>query len=255
MDDPNMAQNVDAGEDTSVSITPIEEPKATEEVEEPKVEVTAETAGETIETVESPKKGAEARIRELNARAKKAEAETEVEKEKAASLAKRIEELTGSVEPQMEYPSFTPQVEPGEEITPEQYEIDIMRKADALVQLRWKQKESLDRINLGAQSAIKTYPQLDPESESFDRELSDSVTEAVEGYISKNIYNADVKKFVYKLMKPYNRAVTKEVGKVSETIAKQASETALRPTSVKSIDEDDSNLSISELEKKYGVVY
>ena len=55
-------------------------------------------------------------------------------------------------------------------------------------------------------------------------------------------------------MKPYNRAVAKEVGKVTENIAKQVSETALRPTQIATSEKKFEELSIKEMEKQLGVV-
>jgi len=174
---------------------------------------------------------------------------------KAQSLADRLAEITGSVEPNAGFNQpYMPQVEQGAEISPEQYQQDVMRRADSLVTLRLKQQEAVNKINNDANGAIKAYPQLDPESDLFDKELSDSVTEAAEGYIHKNPYGADVRRYVDKLMKPYQRAVTKEVGKVTENIAKQVSQTALRPTSVRQTEKTIDDMTPKELEEKLGVV-
>ncbi|MBM3120116.1 MAG: hypothetical protein FJ006_11345 [Chloroflexi bacterium] len=215
----------------------------TEEVGEAKLE------GEEAGTGEVPKKGYTQRVRELVKEREEAKAE-------AQSLKDRLAELTGSVEPQEGFlPPYQPQVEPGTEISPEQYQTDVLKTADGLVTLKLKQFEAINRINDEAVEALKVYPALDPESESFNRELSDSVTEAVEAHVKANPYSASVKKFVDKLMKPYEKAVTKEVGQVTEKLAKQVSETALRPTSVKQGEKPDSEKTIAELENELGVVY
>ena len=102
---------------------------------------------------------------------------------------------------------------------------------------------------------MRLYPELDPESDSFDKELSESVTEATLAYVKSEPYTASPKKFVDKMMKPYRRAVTKEVGKASENIARQVSQAAQRPTSVSTGGKkSDNELSIKELEDKYGIV-
>jgi hypothetical protein len=188
-------------------------------------------------------KGANSRIRELNQRAKQAE-------ERAVSLEQRIAELTQSGDVQQ----YTPQVQPGEEITPERYSQDVTKTANSIVELRMKQYEAENRIKSESSDVIRTYPQLDPNSPEFDRELSDTITEAVEAHIRTNPYSAQVKKFTDRLMKPYKRAVEKEVGQVTEKIAKQVSETALRPTSVKKTEKTAGEMSIAELEKRLGVV-
>jgi len=228
--------------------TPSVSEETTEEVttEETTPEIkTEEVPKEETETGESPKKGYSERVRELNTRAKEAEA-------KAESLAQRLEALTGSNEPQGQ--PYSPQVEPGSEVSPDQYRQDVMRSADSLVQLRFKQQETLGKINKDAMTAVKKYPQLDPDSDSFDKDLSDSITEAVEAHVKADPYKASVGSFVDRLMKPYNRAVTKEVGQATEKLAKQVSEAALRPTQNRAVEKNTNDKSIAELEAELGIV-
>jgi len=245
------ALNQNAGEEASVSTTPVEETKAP--VEDLKPETETKPTGEEEVKAEEPKeevpvkKGAEARIRELNAKAKAAE-------EKAQSLAQKLEELTSGVpEPAKNLP-YTPQVQPGAEVSPEQYQADVTKTADALVQLRLNQYKVVENINKEAEKAVKEYPELDPESDQFDKELNESVTEAALSYVRANPYGS-VKRFVDKLMKPYKRSLMKEVAEETETITKQVSQAALRPTPSKKIDKTYDDMSIKELEKELGVVY
>lgn len=237
----------EAGEEASSSESSTEEPKATEEVETPESEATVEETEETkTETVETPKKGAQSRIRELNAKAKSAE-------ERAKSLEDKLAELTRPVGPDVPQAQYTPQVELGGEISPEQYKLDVQQAGMSAAKLLIAQNNAINRINQEASEAIHKFPQLDPDSDSFDKELSDSVTEATLAYVQQNPYSASPKNFVEKMMKPYLRSVTKEVGKVTENIAKQVSETATRPTSVSTKGgKSDAEKSIKELEAEYG---
>ena len=247
----------ESGDETATDTTPVAEEQATEEVAEPEVEVTAETEGESTETVESPKKGYSARVRELNAKAKAAE-------EKAKSLEERIAELTGSVEPQREIPAYNPQeplIAPGEEIDATELnkrqserETKILQQADSMAQLRARQSEAIVRIHNETSEVMRAYPELDPESDTFDRDLSDAVTEAVENGVKANPYTVSVKGVVAKLMKPYKGAVTKEVGKATENIARQVSESALKPTSIRKDEKALEEKSIEELEAELGTV-
>lgn len=216
---------------------------ATEEVEEATPETKTEEA-EPTETGDSSKKGANQRIRELNAKAKAAE-------EKAQSLAQRLEELSKASDNTL--PPYNPTIEPGTEISPEQYSQDVARKADAIVTLRMKQQDTLNRIKSESIEAVGAYPELDPESDSFNKDLSDSITDAVEAHLRVNP-DKSVTELVSKLMKPYKRAVDKEVGQVSENLAKQVSETALRPTSVRQAEKSNNDKTIAELEAELGVV-
>jgi len=249
MDDDQIDVKEPVGEEANIETPSVPEPKATEEVETTpeESEIKTEDEGETkTETEKAPKKGYEARVRELNAKAKSAE-------EKAKSLEEQLAELTSPVgqAPQVQY---QPQVQPGQELTTEQYKQDVLQTAQGVVDLQIKQNNALNRINTEAGEVIRKYPQLDPESDSFNRELSDSITAATKAHVRADPYTASPKKFVEQMMKPYLRAVTKEIGKETENIAKQVSETAVRPTSAQPTEKSFKELSIKEMEKKLGMV-
>lgn len=243
----------------------LEAPPATEEKdseETPKVEV--ESAGETKTEGEeagegAKKKGYSQRVRQLVKKTKKAEA-------KAQSLEEKLAELTAPIEQQVARQPIQPQqdepiVADGETFSAAELdkrikarEHRIIQRADSVAQLRAKQSEAITRINQEASEVLRDHPELDPQSDSFDEELSDSVTEATEAHVKANPYSASVKNFVAKQMKPYKRAVAKEVGKVTEKVARQASETALRPASVGGGDKKFEEKSVEEMEEQLGVV-
>lgn len=250
MDNDPQDVNLEAGVEASLETSSVPEPKAAEEVETPSDEPNTTVEGEpeetTPETEDAPKKGAQSRIRELNAKAKSAEI-------KAQSLEAKLAELTGQVGQVPEAP-YSPQIKEGEEVSQEQYKQDVQRSAMSAAQLLIAQNNAVTRINTEASQVLQQYPQLDPDSDQFDEELSDSVTEAVEAVVKANPYTASPKKIVEKWMKPYARAVTKEVGKETANLAKQVAESATRPTSVstkggKSADEK----TVEELEAELGV--
>lgn len=217
---------------------PVEDTKADEPQAQP---------DESTETGEAPKKGAEARIRELNA-------EKKAEREKRIGLEQKLAELTGSVEPSAPRAPYTPQVEAGTEVSPEQYRHDVQQSAMSAAQLLIAQNNAVHRIDSEAKQITRDYPQLDPSSDQYDKELSDSVTEATVAYVQGQPYTASPRKFVDRLMKPYQRSVTREVGEETVNIAKQVAGSATRPTSVTtSGGKSDDELSIKELEKKYGI--
>jgi hypothetical protein len=250
MDDDQIDVKVPAGEEASIETPSVPEPKATEEVETTpeESEIKTDNEGETkTETEKAPKKGAEARIRELNAKAKSAE-------EKAKSLEEQLAELTSPAGQVPQVQQYQPQVQPGQELTTEQYKQDVLQTAQGVVDLQIKQNNALNRINSEAGEVIRKYPQLDPESDSFNKELSDSVTAATMAHVRAEPYTASPKKFVEQMMKPYLRAVTREIGKETENIAKQVSETAVRPTSAQPTEKSFKELSIKEMEKKLGIV-
>lgn len=260
---------------TQQVLNEIPEP-VTEEVESPTTETndievqqeeTPASESESEETIEQPtkevdqlpKKGAESRIRELNSNLKKERAEKE-------SLARKIQELTGSVEPQGYQPNNgynpnVPLIAPGEEVTQEELQRRIaqrdewlLQRANNMARFEIAKKETLDRVNRESEESIKAYPQLDPDSDSFDDELSESISQATLAYVRTNP-TGSVKKFVDGLMKPYMRSLDKSVASQQTEIVKQASQTAMRPNSVPSTDKKVEDMSTEELEKKLGFVY
>lgn len=234
------------GEVAQTDSLPVKEPTLEPAVPAEPAEPTGEEKAVEAKD-EGVKKDANQRIRELVKEKNEA-------KRKAESLAEQMAKLTDSMSAGNDY---TPQpVAPVSEqedstITREQYELDVMRKADALVQLRLKQQETIARVNRESAEAIAKYRQLDPDAEEFDAELSESIAEATLSYVKTNPTEG-VKKFVDKLMKPYMRSLEKEVGKVTENVAKQVSEAALRPTSHREVERKPEDLSLSELEKRLG---
>lgn len=257
--DENKAKN--EVEEPTIDTTPVPE-EVPEEVVKEEVPSAEETPEVTPETEEAPKKSYAHRVQELVADKKAAEEKATVAEEKAKSLADTLAELNSPVGQQQYVPQAPePIVAPGEEI--DALELDrrlqareqrILQNADAIVTLRGKQQEAITRINDEAKDVIRKYAELDPSSDSFDKELSDTVSEATEAYVSKSPFTASVSKFVDRLMKPYKGSIAKGVGEATETIAKQVSEAALRPTSIRKQEKPTNEKSAKELEEELGIV-
>ena len=230
-------------------------------------EETPASESESEETIEQPaekvdqppKKGAESRIRELNQKVKDERAEKE-------SLARKIQELTGSVEPQGYRPNNgynpnQPLVDPGEEVTQEELQARVakrdqwlLQQADNMARFREVQRDTYNRINNESNEAEKAYPQLNPDSDDYDKELSNSIAEASLAFVKTNP-TGSLKKFVDGLMKPYLRSIDKSVASQQGEIAKQASQSAMRPNQVVATEKKVEDMDLKELEKKLGIVY
>lgn len=240
IEEMEKALNTTNGEETVIDTTPVVEEQTTEETPEAETEEASKEEAEAEETVkEEPKKGASTRIRELSGEVK--------------SLKQRLGEVTGRIGaiPTQQY---QPQVDLDSEVTPEQYRQHVLQQADSIVQLRMKQSETMNRIENESSDVMRKYPQLDPENESFDEELSGTITDAIEAQVKLNPYSTSVKSIADKLMKPFNRAVDNGVAQEKETIARQVSETALRPTNVRKQEKSASEKSIADLEAELGVL-
>lgn len=226
---------------------PIDESLRPAEVED-EAEATESTEEEAPEasTENESRKTANSRIRELVAEKKEAEKQASEERAKAESLAEQMKKFTT---PQL--PTYQPPQETADgEITVD----EVLRRADALTQIRLAQMENLNRVNNEALEAIREYPELDPKSDSFDAELSESISKATMAQVQANP-TASVKDFVSGLMKPYRRSIEKQASSQKETITKQVSEQAMRPTQVQEQEKPFSELSIEEMEKQLGVVH
>lgn len=253
-----------------------EEPPTSEETTEEISEVKEEPKAESIEEAEESKteetkteesnKGYSQRVRELNQAKKSAEEEAQKAKEEVKSLSDRLAEITQPIGSQQGQPAFKPQYQEGQEVPVEQLQRDVTSTADAIVNLRISQNNAINQIGNDARDAVTKYPQLDPKSDDFNTELSEAIYEAVEKestILSYDNYGrpvrsvnvaANVAKVVDRLMKPYLRAVNKEVGQATENIAKQVSESALRPTSIRKEEKAAADKTVEELEQELGVV-
>lgn len=247
----------DIGEAVTPSATPADDngkgfyddiPEPTEEAEESAPSEESEEQEITEESESNSKKDASSRIRELNSKAKDAEA-------KAASLAKQIEELTASSQqPQYgDWGNQYPQSETGE-ITAEELEARAVQRAMALTEIKMQQQRMLDRVQKEADEVLKEYPELDPDGDRHNADLSEAITEAALAYVKQNP-NKSLKAYVQKLMKPYKGAVAREVGDLADTVTRQAAEKALRPTSTPKGEKRLEDMSEKELEERLGTVY
>lgn len=239
-----MALNQEAEADTAVDTTPVSEETATDD-----------SSSEAESTQDEPKKGYTARVSEAVNRAKNAEAE-------AASLRARLAELTqrgsGGGYNTPPYKPLEPLVNPGEEVTLEELnrrqaerEQKLLSQAAQIGNLQAQQALTLERINREAKELTRKYDVLDPNSDHFDRDLSDSVTEAAEAYVRANPTKS-LEEFVDKQMRLFKRAERKQAKAEKAEVSKQQSQTAVRPTTTKPEDKKFEDLSIAEMEAKLG---
>ena len=243
MDDQTQALNPEAEIETAQTESPTEE-QTTGEIDE---------AGATdeVDTPEIPKKGAQSRIRELNSQ--------------VHSLTDKVAELTRPVGQQGQYAQYMPQPQKplvGDDESIDARELErrmqereqmIIQRAEAMADLRTNQLNTIERINRESEEVVKLHPELDPKSEYFDSELSDTIYEAVEAKVKADP-NASLKSFVDRQMKLYKRGVSKEEAQVAETVARQASQTAIKPSQNKPVEKQFNELSIEEMEARLGKV-
>jgi len=254
--EPTKAETEVAEEENSVIDSQPIEQEATPEVEEPKTEETVQAESEETKEPEPQREVQKSELKPVEKRIHKLVDERDQERARADSLSQQVDDLLARLNEST--PAVTPPspftVEPGSEVTPEQYKEDVVRTAQSIAQLEVQKQRIVDTIQKESHELMQTYPVLNPDSDAYDKELSDMITEAVKAQIQVNP-TASVKKLGEKLMKPYTRAVEKKVAETAETITKQVSESALRPTQVKPGEKPFEDLSIPEMEEKLGKVY
>lgn len=186
-----------------------------------------------------PVRGAEKRIHQLV--------------DKVKTLESKLNEYTGAAEVDDQYggyPDFTQYGQPTEQGQRELTVSDLQ----AITRLEIEKEKTISRINSESKDAMTEYPELDPESQAFNPELSEIVTESVLHAVKANPRQS-VKQLVNKYMKPYKRSVEDQVDGMREQIVKQVSDTALRPTGTVSKSEKSiEDMTIEEIEAKYGTV-
>lgn len=239
MDEEEKAINARA-EENSLSDTPTDEVKQpeveSESVQPEKTEISTETTDTKGERKVS---GAEKRIHELVD-------ERDEARRRAEDLSTKLAELTAQPQPEAEN-AYKPEDTGGDrELT-----LDDLR---TIARLEVEKERTISRINAEAAEAQKFYPELDKNSDAFDADVNEAVTTAVWLEIQKNP-NQSVMKLTDKYMKPYLKAAERAVGQEKETLAKQASETALRPSTYKGTDKKTADKSIEELEAELEIVH
>jgi hypothetical protein len=237
-EEPNLTENNDVelnnATESSIVETNTSEPDNAEsnEVDQPTEEEANQEEGEKKET------GASKRIQGLVRDKKQLQ-------EKVEDLSTKLETFTQGLN---NYEPNTPNYGEGErDLT-----LDDLR---ALTRMEIEKEKAINRINNEAKEAVSKYPQLDPKSDSFDPDLNDSVTTAVYHAVRGNP-TTSVTSLVDKLMKPFTKSVESAVASEKKELAKQAAESAMRPSShVDKTEKSVEDMSIEEIKEKYGVVY
>lgn len=253
VDEQKPVENGNDGEQPIVAESPTAELKATPEVETPTTETPNVEAPVEEAQPEVSKESDEPRLKPVEKRIHKLVDKVKDVTQERDSLAKQVEALTFQLSGQGNTP-YTPTIAPGAEVTEDQYKADVVRTAQSIAQLEVSKQRLVDTINREATESMQDHPELNPKSEVYDPELSEMVTASVMAQVQNNP-SASVRKLVNNLMKPYRRAVEKKVAETQETITKQVSETALRPSGVKVQPKKFEDLSIAEMEAQLGKVY
>ena len=223
------------------ALNPVAETE-TAQTESPTEEQTTDTQTDvSVEEPVVPKKGAQSRIRELN--------------DKVHSLTDRIAELTsptGPTVPQIPFnPQQTPIADDDGSIDPQEFKRQVLNEANQIIDFRTRQAQVVQRVNQQAEELVRKFGELDPDSDSFNQELSDDVYEILEAKLKADP-TADVRKLAAKQVELHRRAASREEKQTENLIAKQSAQSAIRPSQNKSVDTPFEKLSLEEMRAKLG---
>ena len=240
-----QAENTTVAEDSNVDTSPVvEEQTSEDQVTEGQSEQEQVEAPDTETQDESERKPtrAERRIRDL------------VEENK------RLKEQTNpfsSPEPSLQFPQY----EPGEEIQPERLQQDVVQTANAIAQLQTQnqiqQFEARSNLDKDVEILPTKYPELDENAPNYNPVLEEKISEAYKARAFKNgqldptVRLADVAKDFIDVARS---AAKQSSAEMKNAVAKQADESAIRPTGSNKEERPFSDLSIAEMEAKLGIV-
>jgi len=227
-------------EQSSVPESATAEPKAPSEEEESEPEAPEKGQEElSDEDVALLSAKAQKRFHKLSQKAKEADRlkkeleglKKETPKPDESPLRREFKEHT--------VPKETPPLEEGRlpweasseerEVTPEEYARDVTSAARLVVQEELSRERRLMQLSEDIKTAEGNYPELNPESDSYDEDLTNSISDWY-GKLSKTDSNLRLLPFVEKLMGLRSRGAEQEKSKVTAKVAKQAAEQAISST-------------------------
>lgn len=238
MDEPIETAEQTGGEQTTSQQTPTGEEKTTENAEaQGQTEATDHSEGQQDTAAQQGTQGeehkprAEKRLRQL--------LDKYGDGDKAGEQGSQ--DTTSSRSNLPTPPWWQPKVEPGQEVTPEQYKADLARTADEIATTRIKQYEQqqarIRQQEKQVQTFAKTassieakYPALNPDSDKFNPDLSDRVTKLYEKASGKQP-NADLlQQIAETVMEASEQAMVEGESTVTSKLVDRAAQAAITPT-------------------------
>lgn len=139
-------------------------------------------------------------------------------------------------------PWYQPQVQPGQEITPDQYKADVTRTADDITQLRLKQFQAQLVTERTFEKTVdqleREYPALNPDADGYNEALSEKVAKLYQEAAGKAKNPKLLKTIVDSIMDLSNQARTEGTKAVTNQLVRQTSEAAISPTGSQTVSSD-----------------
>lgn len=256
MDDSQVpAENIEAAEDNSLDTSPVDETTTSEPVETNSDADDAqvnEPAAEEPEDSERKPSRAERRIRQLS------------------DQVKQLEQTNQQFQSFGQPPALT--VNPGEEISMEQYQQHVAQAAQSsasqIVSKALAQQEAKSNFQVDSVTLPEQFPELKEGDDLYTAELEEAISQEfqdkafrVVGYnqvtnqpvleLDPSVRLADIAK---RHVNSARALAEKYSARTKNSVATTADETALRPSGGASTDKDFASLSIEEMEAKLGTM-
>lgn len=241
MDEDNTvpAENEQVAEDSNVDASPAVEEQTSESPETDGQSSSAEESGEETQgEAERKPSRAERRIRELSEEVKRL---------------KQQPDLSPFQQPQV------PQVDPGQELSVEDYQRHVAQQADAIANLRVEQRlqqyEATKNFETDIDVLPQKYPELNETSPEYNPVLVEKISDAFKArafkgnQVDPEVRLADVAKDYIDVARA---AAKKSSADMKNAVAASADTTAIKPTATQSESKSAKDMSIEEMEAKYG---
>jgi hypothetical protein len=229
------AENVEAVEDNSLDTSPVDEQETSQEVETEETQVSEEPT----ESERKPTR-AERRIRELS------------------EQVRQYRDQPNQYDLGYEQPPY-PAVNPGEELTPEQYQQHVVQAANSIAQLQTQQQiqqlEAKMNLDRDIEVAEAKYPELHPET--GNQRLIEKIEKRYQREAFRNnqldpsVRLSDIVAEEVEFARAYAESASAQT---KTAVAQLKDETAVRPGASNSVEKSAKDMSIEEMEAKFGIV-
>lgn len=259
MDENQQAVNVDSGEATAEPIeTAVESETTVDESPSSEQEPTHTESEDTEEpaSLEEYEEMTDEQISSLSSKAQR-------RYQQLANENRRLREQVGEGMYKAMQPEDTPaltalpwQNQQAEEriITEQDYQRDIAAKADAVVKARMNEFQRTQQLKEDVRTLESTYEELNPESDSYDAELTDTIVEQFR-YVSKGNPQVRLADYADKIMRLRERG--RETGKseVSKKVLQQAAKQAVTTQGEPAITEGSNEEELIKLRKEGRITF
>lgn len=242
-----QAENTSVAEDSNQDTSPVDEQNtSTSEETDNQPSSAEETVEDTDTDVERKPTRAERRIRDLVEQNKRLQAQNQ------AQVGLQQPQLNVQPpDPGQEYDSYDQYAQ--------KYQNDVVQAANTIAALQTQQQlqqfQAQQNLDRDADVLPTQYPELNPDSDEYNEAIIEAIEEDfkerafVNGQLNPSVRLSDIAK---RHIKVARAAAKKSSSAMKNAVAMSADTSALRPTQNTTTDKSAADMSIEEMEKRFG---